>query len=252
MPTLKTKGAEIFHQSRGKGQIVLFSHGYIATGEMWCEQLKEPPGGYCFVSWDLRGHGRSSSPKDPALYSEPATLDDMAALLDYYEAERAVLVGHSLGGYMSLAFRMRHPERVRGLVLVSSGPGYRSDEVRNNWNRIAERQAKRIETNGLQALSKYTELDVSLHRAPMGLIHAARGMLTQRDDKVINALAGIDIPTLVVVGEHDQHYRGAAAYMAAKITTATHFEIPGAGHMSNATDPVGFNRALHEFLKKCS
>jgi pimeloyl-ACP methyl ester carboxylesterase len=251
MPLLKTKGAEIFHQSRGEGEIVLFSHGYMATGEMWCEQLKEPPDGYCFVSWEMRGHGRSSSPSDSALYSEQATLDDMAALLDYYGAGRAILVGHSLGGYMSLAFCIKHPERVRGLVLVSCGPGYRSDKVRADWNRIAERQAKKIEQEGLKVLSHYSDIDVSLHRDAIGLIYAARGMLTQRDDRVINALPDIDVPTLVIVGEHDKHYRNAAGYMATKIRHATHHEIPGAGHMSNTTDPASFNRALHEFLKKC-
>jgi pimeloyl-ACP methyl ester carboxylesterase len=250
MPMLKTDGAEIFHQSCGKGEPVLFTHGYIATGEMWREQLNAVPDGYRFVSWDLRGHGRSSSPSDPAQYSEAATVNDMTALLDHYGAQRAVLVGHSLGGYMSLAFWLRHPERVRGLVLVACGPGYRRDDTRDDWNRVAERQAEKLEQDGLNALEKYQDIDVSLHRTALGLIHAARGMLTQRDDRVINALPRVDVPALVVIGEHDTHYLGAAAFMSAKLVRAQRLDIKGAGHMPNISDPVRFNSTLRDFMSQ--
>lgn len=248
MPILKTEGAEIYHQYNGQGDVVLFTHGFIATGEMWRPQLAAVPDGYTFISWDLRGHGRSSSPRNSAHYTEAATINDMSALLDLYGSSRAVLVGHSLGGYMSLAFWRKHPERVRGLVLVSCGPGYRSDAGRANWNRLAERQARRIERDGLSVLTHYPDIDGTLHREATGLIHAARGMLKQQDDTVIKALPKIDIPTLVVIGEHDNHYRSAADYMCGKIMNATPISIPGAKHMSNTTNPTDFNRGLLEFL----
>lgn len=248
MPVLETEGATIFHRSSGDGKLVLFTHGYIATGEMWREQLDTVPKGYRFVTWDMRGHGRSSSPAPPALYSEEATVEDMAALLRHYGAEHAVLVGHSLGGYMSLAFRLRRPELVSGLVLVASGPGYFSERARSRWNSIAEGHAQKLEQNGLNFLARYSDIDVSLHRNAYGLVCAARGMLTQRDDRVIKALPEIDIPTLVIVGEHDEHYRGAAAFMAARLPNARRFEMPGAGHMPNNSNAPAFNGALVEFL----
>lgn len=248
MTILRTEGADIYHQSVGKGEIVLFTHGFIATGEMWREQIRQVPDGWRFVTWDLRGHGRSSSPSDPSLYSEEDTVQDMKALLNHYRADQAVLVGHSLGGFMSLAFWLKYPERVRGMVLASSGPGYRDAGIRAEWNRIAEWQAERIEQNGLQIMEHYPELDESLHREPMGLIHAARGMMTQRDDRVINSLPDIDIPTLIVVGEHDKYYRRGSNYMASKIGHARHLVVKDAGHLSMMTDPGKFNRTLIEFL----
>lgn len=248
MTILRTEGADIYHQSVGKGGIVLFTHGFIATGEMWREQMRQVPDGWRFVTWDLRGHGRSSSPSDPSLYSEEATVQDINALLNHYRADHAVLVGHSLGGFMSLAFRLKYPERVRGMVLVSSGPGYRNAGARAKWNRVAEWQAERIEQDGLKIMEQYPELDESLHRESMGLIHAARGMMTQRDGRVIDSLPDIDIPTLIVVGEQDKYYRIGSNYMASKIGHAGHLVIKNAGHLSMMTDPGKFNLALFEFL----
>lgn len=248
MPFLQTEGAAIFHRSTGEGKLVLFTHGYIATGEMWREQMDAVPTDHCFVTWDMRGHGRSSCPEAPELYSEEATVDDMAALLRHYGVDRSVLVGHSLGGYMSLAFRLRHPERVSGLVLVSSGPGYFSLRARSRWNRITEGHARKLEQTGLDFLAKYSDIDVSLHRSAGGLVHAARGMLAQRDDRVIKSLPEVDIPVLVIIGEHDQHYREAAAYMAARLPNARRIDMPGAGHMPNNSNAEEFNSALADFL----
>src|SRR4051794_8200151 len=86
------------------------------------------------VTWDLRGHGDSEYPPDPAAYSVENSVGDLAALLDVADADRAVLLGHSLGGFLSLSFALEHPDRVGGLVLVDTGPGYRRDEARAEWN----------------------------------------------------------------------------------------------------------------------
>lgn len=99
-------------------------------------------------------------------------------------------------------------------------------------------------------LSQYPDFDGSLHRSADGLINAARGMLTQRDDQVINALGNIDLPALVVVGEQDVHYRNAATYMTAKLPSAERVDIHGAGHLPNITHPVRFNRELRLFLNR--
>jgi len=250
MTKLRTAGVDIYHQSVGKKELVLFTHGFIATGEMWREQMRQVPDGWRFVTWDLRGHGRSSSPSNPSLYSEEATVQDMKALLNHYRADHAVLVGHSLGGFMSLAFWLKYPERVRGMVLMSCGPGFRDAGVRADWNRLIERLAERIEQDGLKIMEQYPELDASLHRDPMGLIHAARGMMTQRDDRVINSLPDIDIPVLIVVGEHDKYYLRGSNYMASKIGHARHLVIKGAGHLSIMANPGKLNQALLDFLEE--
>src|SRR5581483_1243498 len=97
---------------------------------------------YRMITWDMRGHGLSDSPTDTAEYTEAKTVEDMAAILDACDVEQAVIGGLSLGGYMSLAFNVAHPSRVRALVLCDTGPGYRNDEARAGWNAMATRRAE--------------------------------------------------------------------------------------------------------------
>ncbi|HEY1280725.1 MAG TPA: alpha/beta fold hydrolase, partial [Acidimicrobiales bacterium] len=189
------------------------------------------------------------APADLAAYSEDAALDDMTAVLDRSGADGVVLVGMSLGGYLSLSFLARHPERVAGLVLVDTGPGFKNDEARERWNRDAEVRAIAFETDGLDALGSGPEVAVSAHD-PLGLARAARGILTQHDDHVIASLPSVRVPTLVIVGDQDEPFRAAADYMAAKIPGAEHVVIPGAGHAANLDQPDAFNTAVRQFLDR--
>src|SRR6202008_5039775 len=93
------------------------------------------------IAWDMRGHGETESPSDPALYSADATVADMKALLGHVGVTRAVIGGLSLGGYVSLLFALAHPEMVRALVICDSGPGYRSADARPAWNQRAPGRA---------------------------------------------------------------------------------------------------------------
>jgi pimeloyl-ACP methyl ester carboxylesterase len=81
-----------------------------------------------------------------------------------------------------------------------------------------------------------------------GLALAARGMLTQRDAHVIDALSAITIPALVLVGARDKDYLGAAEYMAARLPRATHAAIPDAGHVCNVDQPDLFSQQVLAFL----
>src|SRR5206468_11592962 len=104
------------------------------------------------ILWDMRGHGQSDYPDDPQAYSEALTVGDMAALLDAAGAETAIVGGLSLGGYMSLAFYRAHPERVRALLIIDTGPGFRKDDAREAWNRRALETGDRLEREGLAVL----------------------------------------------------------------------------------------------------
>jgi pimeloyl-ACP methyl ester carboxylesterase len=249
MPTLNRAGVNLHYETHGEGPALLLSHGYSATCEMWNGQIEALSSHHKLIVWDMRGHGRSDYPEDPAEYSEEATVGDMAALLDAVGADRAIVGGLSLGGYMSLAFHRAYPERVRGLLIIDTGPGFRNDEVREKWNRRSEEFARRFEAEGLAyfgSLSK--EMAMTSHRSADGLIKAARGMLLQRDARVINSLASIQVPALVIVGADDTPFLAAADYMAAKILHAEKVVIAGAGHASNIDQPEIFNLAVAGFL----
>ncbi len=248
MAYLDRDGVRIYYEVHGTGPAVLLSHGYSATSAMWTGQIGPLSTSHKLIIWDMRGHGNSDSPANPAEYSEALTTGDMAALLDAADAPTAVIGGLSLGGYMSLSFNVAFPHRVRALMLFDTGPGYRSDDGRAGWNRIASARAKELETKGLAALSASGEVAVSRHRSAQGLAHAARGMLAQTDGRVMASLPGIHVPTLVLVGALDQPFLAATDYMAGKIPGATRVVIDGAGHASNIDRPREFNAAVTQFL----
>lgn len=227
---------------------LLLSHGFGASAAMWEPNLADLAADRTVITWDMRGHGRSAAPEDQAEYSEAATVADMAAVLDAVGAEQAAVGGLSLGGYMSLAFWLAYPGRVAALVLCDTGPGYRRDEPRQEWNARAEATAQRFERDGLGALSGSPETRRGVAASPAGLARAARGMLAQRDGRVIAALPDIEVPVLIVVGDRDEPFRGAAGYMAAKIPQAVLTVIPDAGHASNIDQPELFGRQVRAFL----
>jgi pimeloyl-ACP methyl ester carboxylesterase len=251
MARLRTAdGIEIDYDVGGDGPAVLLSHGYSATGRMWDGQRAALPD-YRLISWDMRGHGHTDSPADPGRYSLELTVGDMRALLDHLGVGRAVVGGLSLGGYVSLAFHLAHPERVRALVICDSGPGYRNPEARAGWNQRARERAADLEARGLDALggrSREMQEAMGRHRSAQGLAHAARGMLAQEDARVIDGLPGIRVPTLIVVGDRDEPFLAPCEYMAKKIPGARLEVIPGAGHAANLDNPPVFNRVLRDFL----
>src|SRR6201747_29477 len=139
MAMLTRGGVKIYYETHGEGPVILLTHGYSATAQMWAGQVAPLSQHNKLVIWDMRGHGQSDYPEDPAEYSEEKTVADMAALLDAVGAQTAIVGGLSLGGYMSLAFAATHPERVRALLIVDTGPGYKNDQAREDWNANAIR-----------------------------------------------------------------------------------------------------------------
>jgi pimeloyl-ACP methyl ester carboxylesterase len=230
-------GTRIWYQKVGPasgepGLPVVLSHGFGASAEMWLPNVAALAAGREVVTWDLRGHGQTQCPLDQSLYTAAACVEDLAALLDEVGADQAVLGGLSLGGYLSLAFCRQHPERVAALVLADTGPGFRKDEARDNWNGRAYAQADRFAASGQP-----------------GLALAARGMLAQQDATVIDSLPQVGVPTLVVVGAQDTAFLGAASYMTAKVPGAVQVTLDGAAHLANIDAREAFNEEVVKFLK---
>jgi pimeloyl-ACP methyl ester carboxylesterase len=216
-------GIRIEYALRGAGERppMLLSHGYGESGRMWDQNVPALVRERVLVSWDMRGHGGSDAPDDPAAYTHEACLADMEALLDRIGAERAVLCGMSLGGFLSLRFNLEHPERVAGLVLVDTGPGFRDDAARERWNARAR-------------------------ELPGGPV---RELLVQHDSAVLDSLERVSVPTLIVVGSEDAQFLPAAEVMDRRIPGARRIVLAGAGHAANVDAPNEFNAAVNDFLE---
>jgi len=249
MPRIDRDGVGIHYEVHGEGPPLLLTHGYSSTSAMWHEQIEALAKDHRLILWDMRGHGQSDYPDDPGAYSEALTVGDMAAILDAVGAERAIIGGLSLGGYMSLAFYRAHPERTRALLIIDTGPGFKKDDARDTWNARALATADRLDREGLDVLKAATrERATASHRDAKGLALAARGMLTQRDARVIELLPDIKVPSLIVVGADDTPFLAASDYMAAKIPGASKVVIPSAGHAVNIDQPQAFIDAVLPFL----
>jgi pimeloyl-ACP methyl ester carboxylesterase len=208
MPTAELNGINLYYEDHGAGFPVVLMHGFASTSQMWRGQIDALTPRYRLITLDMRGHGDTDSPQAQEEYSEAKVVGDLSALLGRLGIEQAVIGGHSLGGYMALAFNLAHPEMVRAMMLIDTGPGYRNDQARADWNKTAVARAERFEQQGLDALGRSPEVEAvrRRHRSPAGLAKAARGMLTQVDARAIESLDSIGVPTLVVVGANDTPY----------------------------------------------
>ena len=231
---------------------LLLSHGYSSTSGMWEKQIGPLSKQFFLIVWDFRGHGQSDYPEDQSLYSEAHTVADMLALLDHLAPGRPAIVGGlSLGGYMSLAFYRLHAERVRALLIIDTGPGFKKDSAREAWNKTAHETAARFEKQGLAPLQDASpERSQVTHRNAKGLALAARGMLAQRNDSVFHSLGSIKVPSIVVVGADDKPFLAATDYMVKKIDGCEKLVVPNAGHAVNIDQPELFIKGLIPFLEK--
>jgi len=217
------------HDGPPEATPLLLSHGYGATRRMWDGNVGALAATRTVITWDMRGHGDSDSPDAQTAYTHAAGVDDMVAILDDCNIERAAIAGLSLGGYMSLELYRAHPERVISLLLFDTGPGFKNDDARAKWNANAER--------------------VAANHTDPGLARAARGMLAQHDASVIRSLPDVKVPTLILVGADDTGFLGAADYMTRVIPQASKVVIPAAGHEANIDQPQAFNDAVLAFLR---
>lgn len=251
MPKLNRNGVNIYYEVHGSGPALILTHGYSATSQMWKGQIEPLSKKHKLIIWDMRGHGESDYPDDQSQYSEEHTVADIAAILDATGDKKAIVGGLSLGGYMSLAFYRKHPERVRALLIIDTGPGFKKDDAREGWNQNARNRADTLDKDGLATLKTGSaERAYAVHRDASGLAKAARGVLTQRNADVINSLPDVKVPAIVVVGSKDTPFLAASDYMAAKIPGCQKAVIQDAGHAANIDQPEAFNKAIVGFLDK--
>jgi len=193
--------------ARGSGAPIVFLHGMGTSAATWNRCMELLDDRFTVVAPDLLGHGDSPLLEDPSEYTRDRTLVDVDDILAGLDAP-PVLVGHSLGGYLALAYAATRPEAVRGVVVLNTGPGYRDDAKREEWNARSRRNAHRF-----------------------GVPEQVTTMNLQEDSVVMDRLADMTTPTLVLAGGDDRpYYTGAGQYLERKMPHARLVVVDGGEH----------------------
>jgi len=271
MPVVGVNGISInyeAHGGEGSAPLVL-AHGYTASLEMWRAFLPALSARYRTVVYDTRGHGKSSAPAEMERYSLARDyVGDQAALMDALGIERAIVGGLSMGGMIAQEFALQHPERVRALLLFDTGPGtgMASDpSMRQRMEQFRSMMAQMARTKGMSAvveLMRQSPMWASrvAQNVPDAVRRHVEGMMTMSVDgylggaKAMQDWAGtverlheIRVPTLVLVGEHDNLLR-ASRVIHERIAGSRFVLVRGAGHGTSMWRPEAFLRATLEFL----
>lgn len=242
----------IHAERHGRGPAVLWTHGFGSSSHLFDATSAALRRDHTVVTWDLPGHGRSVVAEQPGEFTPERCLAHMVEMLDGAGAERAVLGGHSLGGYLSLRFAQQHAQRTAGLVLVGTGPGYRQPEGRARWNEMCDGFARDLDAHGLDGLPGHPYRRGGEHRGGAGgLALAARETLPQRDSRVLDELDHITAPALVVVGERDRQFLASSELLAARLPDADPLVIiPDCGHTPPDSRPEEFVASVRSFLER--
>ena len=266
MPEIKGKDkVALYVETHGSGIPVIFSCPYCATHENWQGQVEHlVTNGFQAIFWDYRGHGKSGIPEGVEAYTLDNVLDDLDCVLEWSaKGKRVVLVGHSFGGFASLHFALRHPRKVLALIIVASGPGFKSQKAAESWIAQTDRTAVILEQKGFISFIQNAGATI-IGRQPdlPAAQRAAKAIMAQNPyeaakfgryivgpaPSIIDDLPNIDCPSLVVVGEDDTRLLKAVDVIAAKLPNAQKATVPGAGHILNIEAPDVFNKMITDFI----
>ncbi len=253
MPTVDLNGISLYYEKHGEGQDIVLVHGFGDSAALWQSQIDALKDSFTLTAVDMRGHARSGAPPEIGLYTQDQVVEDLRAIMDAANINQAVIGGHSLGGYTSMRFYQRYPERVRALILSGTGPGYRKMDGAKGWTVENERVAKRFVDQGLDSILDARAERIGRHGGNVPIYHLAGGLAYVRLGIMrmppLVECTQITVPTLVLVGENDVSFRNSSEYMAAKIPKSeAPVVIPEASHWCNFDNPEAWNTAVMQFL----
>ncbi|MFH1177903.1 MAG: alpha/beta hydrolase [Acidobacteriota bacterium] len=254
-------GCGIEVEDRGKGMAVVLLHGFPLGAGTWTPIRPGVAQAARLITPDLRGFGRSDKPA--GCYSMDALADDVAAIADALGLDRFVLGGHSMGGYVALAFAERHPHRLAGLILIDTRAEADTAEGLGRRRAVIERVRRDGGAGFLDEFVPNLLCAATRARAPRHvaelraiaaevpdhvLIGCQQGMMARHDR--LSLLPALDVPALVLVGQDDTITPPEASRaMAAALPRATLVVIPEAGHSPMVERPMATADAIVTFLR---
>jgi 3-oxoadipate enol-lactonase len=253
-------GTTIAYEERGDGTPIVLLHGYCGSHHYWDEVIPELSKVGRVITLDLRGHGESSATE--GIYSMEQLAEDVLAVLDELKLSQVNLFGHSLGGYVALAFAERYPERLLTLGLVHSTSFPDSETAQANRLKAAET----IRTKGISPFvdelipklfsaahrssmpdQLQKAIEIGYKTSPEGAAGCALGM-RERPDR-ITVLEQLDVPILLLAGELDEVIPPEKRFPVAK-SNITSVTLANVAHMSMFEAPQAFAAEIGSFLEQ--
>lgn len=253
---LKLDGSSISYIDHGEGQPILLVHGFCGSSRYWEEVIPELAKEYRVIAPDLPGHGISDT------LSNGSTIVGMAdwikGLVDELQLGKFTMFGHSLGGYVTLAFAEKYSSQLNGFSLVHSTAFPDSDEAKKG--RVAN--VEKVKQEGIHPLidglvpklfapehkdEKYIERakEIGYETKPQGVISALQAMKERPDRNYV--LENTELPVLLLAGEQDQIIPAEKTFSVTK-PNFTQSLIKGSGHMSMYENSGELIREMQEFL----
>jgi 3-oxoadipate enol-lactonase len=237
MEKINVKDIQLAYDRRGQGTPLVLLHGYPLDHHLWDEVVPLLEDTFEVIVPDLRGFGESTIADSSPTMEDYAA--DIAGLLDFLGIQKTAIVGHSMGGYIALAFARHYPDRLTGLGLVSSQ--VLADPPDRKEGRY--KSAKEVSENGIESVvttmtPKFTADEklqafarASMERQqPAAYIGALKAMAERSDSTAL--LSSLEVPVVVVHGDSDALIpvdRGRE--VKAAFPQAHLVEISGVGHM---------------------
>jgi pimeloyl-ACP methyl ester carboxylesterase len=260
-------GVRLYYEETGSGTPMIFVHEFAGDMRSWEPQMRHFGQRYRAIAYNARGYPPSDVPDQVSSYSQARAADDIAAVLDHLKIDRAHVVGLSMGGFATLHFGFRHPQRA--LSLCVAGCGYGAErEHRERFRAEADNIIAFIRGNGMQAFAeKYafgpTRVQFQ-NKDPRGFAefqrqlaeHSAEGSANtqagcQRERPslydLVDQMKALTVPTLVLTGDEDWPCLQPGLLMKQSIPSAALAVMPNCGHGINLEDPDEFNRIVGQF-----
>jgi 3-oxoadipate enol-lactonase len=243
MEVVQFNGIQQAYTRAGQGTPLVLVHGYPLDHTIWYDMVSSLENNFTLILPDLRGFGLSGVAESQFTMDDMAS--DIAGLLDHLGIEKANIAGHSMGGYVALAFARRYPQRVLGLGLVSSQAAADTPERKQGRYTAAEEVLK----SGVQPVAESMSTKLSpvegvqafvrsliAAQRPEGLAGALKAMAEREDSMPI--LSNFHFPVVLIHGEADELIPVQRAQeIKAAIPQATLMELSGVGHMPMMENP---------------
>lgn len=248
------------YTDEGAGHCIVLLHGFCGSHEYWNKIIPDLSKKHRVLAVDLRGHGSSSTAKDE--YQIEQMADDIAKLIRALDVEKATIIGHSLGGYVTLAFAERFPEMLHSFALIHSTA--LPDDEAGKANRV--KGMERIEKEGIEpfvhdlipklfAPQNLERFDGEIQFAQQignktskyGAIGALKAMKNRGDRQKV--LQNPDLPILLIAGRNDQVIPPEKTFLhkGAHIMERT---LEKSGHMGMLEESDQLTGIIFEFLEK--